>query len=62
MARRLDDDGNIDSRRRVLKMLGWTGIGSIGIGRALRGSGLFTALAFPMPGASLPAFEEILAS
>jgi enediyne biosynthesis protein E4 len=61
MAKRRDDKWNkpcnMASRRRLLKMLGWAGIGG-----TLRGSGLFTALASPRPSAPSPAFEEIPAS
>jgi enediyne biosynthesis protein E4 len=62
MAKRRDDKRNMASRRFFLKMLGWTGIGSMGGGSALSGADLFTAWASPGLSQSSPAFEEIPAS
>jgi hypothetical protein len=62
MARRRDDSCNLPSRRHFLQMLAWTGIGSTGIGGALRGAGLLRFSAFRPPGQPSPAFEEIPAS
>src|SRR5882724_6974361 len=51
------DRWNPASRRRFLRALGWTGMGSM-----LAGSGLFRAPALASPEQSLAAFEEIPAS
>ena len=53
---------NMASRRRFLKMLGWTGIGSMGAGSVLSGADLFTPRASPRPSQVSFAFEEIPAS
>ena len=50
------------SRRGFLKMLGWTGIGSMGAGSVLSGADLFTARASPRPSQVSFAFEEVSAS
>src|SRR5580704_17016859 len=62
MAKCRDDKRNMASRRRFLKMLGWTGIGSMGAGSALSGADLFTTRASPRPSQVSFAFEQVPAS
>jgi hypothetical protein len=62
MAKCRDDKRNMASRRGFLKMLGWTGIGSMGAGSVLSGADLFTARASPRPSQVSFAFEEVSAS
>src|ERR1700733_3336148 len=62
MAKCRDDKRNMASRRGFLKMLGGTGIGSVGAGSARGGADLFTEWASPRPGQVSLAFEEVPAS
>src|SRR5580698_5115015 len=62
MAKCRDDKRNMASRRRFLKILGWTGIGSMGAGSALSGADLFTTRASPRPSQVSFAFEQVPAS